>query len=333
MTTTTGTTTTGTTTTGTTTTGTARRLRRIALALGALTLGAGLLAPPAVATAGGTAEGEAPARLVFNRGGNIWVAAVDGSGARPLTAFPRGGAGHPRWSPDGSRIAYTRGGAVWTMRADGTGRTRLFPGSRASWSPDGRSLAYWTGDAVVARDLPAGPERVVEYYADSGGCPWERSPGPSTSWAADGEVVFGVVERGGVSGPCGSIASLTAVQKAPAVETGASPAGVQLTGWPVAGLPPAVDAAPTGSAYLVATDAGSRDGLARLYVGGAGPRRQLTTDRGVDTPSFTPDGRGVYYTQHLPGGPWTVKRVAADGRSAPVQVLVDASQPDVRRAP
>jgi TolB protein len=82
----------------------------------------------------------------------VWVANINGTHARPLTA-PRLEAFGPDWSPDGRHIAFTSNsnraqGGVYVMRSDGTGVTKL---ARPKWpnndflpaySPDGSQIAF-----------------------------------------------------------------------------------------------------------------------------------------------------------------------------------------------
>ena len=81
--------------------------------------------------------------------GSIWLANVDGTGARRLT---RGvDDRQPNWSPTGDRIVFQRRrGEVWdawTIRPDGTGlrnatRTRRVSETDIAWAPDGRRIVF-----------------------------------------------------------------------------------------------------------------------------------------------------------------------------------------------
>ena len=96
-------------------------------------------------------------RLAFTRLGfhgiasQVWVARIDGTHARPLTA-PRLEAFVPDWSPDGSHIAFTSNlkrwqGSIYVMRADGTGLTRL---ATAKWPNSNFGPAYSPGGGQIA---------------------------------------------------------------------------------------------------------------------------------------------------------------------------------------
>ncbi len=116
----------------------------------------------------------------------VWLCAIDGAGARPLTGSD-GHAGGARWSPDGSQIACTaaRGDrqALVVLSVDGAdeGRevTRHAQGiGDLAWSPDGERIAYTTlfdPENPDERPRPAGaapPVRVtrrLDYKQDGRG--------------------------------------------------------------------------------------------------------------------------------------------------------------------
>jgi Tol biopolymer transport system component len=113
-----------------------------------------------VQTPSASPDGKEIAYLSDNGGhGNVWVAAIDGSGVRQLT-FERNPdvlIGIPIWSPAGDRIVFVRNTAgvnsEWLINPDGSGLRQLVsPGSGAAWSADGRWLYYTT--AVMASEKP-----------------------------------------------------------------------------------------------------------------------------------------------------------------------------------
>lgn len=96
-------------------------------------------------------------RITFTRFGfrgiisQVWVARIDGTHARPLTA-PRLEAGQPTWSPDGHHIAFASNSSrvqssLYVMRADGSGVRRLVT---TKWPTDNFGPAYSPGGGRIA---------------------------------------------------------------------------------------------------------------------------------------------------------------------------------------
>jgi Tol biopolymer transport system component len=93
-------------------------------------------------------------KLVFVRGGNVWIANTDGTEARQLTSFEPGQYNNlgPALSPDGQWVAFSmpqkgrdkqlyllpsRGGAVQPLRPAG-----IWAAWSPSFAPDGKSLLF-----------------------------------------------------------------------------------------------------------------------------------------------------------------------------------------------
>jgi Tol biopolymer transport system component len=105
------------------------------------------------------------ARLAFSRGGDIWVASADGTGAVNVTPedFPNfiGANMNPGWSPSGHKIAFAHDSCegncgdgmfpqweIWTVEPDGAALGFLSGGGAAvqpAWSPDGTRIAVNMG--------------------------------------------------------------------------------------------------------------------------------------------------------------------------------------------
>jgi TolB protein len=140
--------------------------------------------------------GDAPRKLAFERGGAVWVANLDGSGARKVAT-----GADPAISPDGGKLAYTtdepsKGTPLRHIAvADvASGKTTLFkdvPSDNAfgpAWSPDGSKIAFsiFTADdwqlGLVGAD--GSGFRILRRAEPKG-----RSCG-SPAWAPDGTSLF-----------------------------------------------------------------------------------------------------------------------------------------------
>ncbi len=89
--------------------------------------------------------------FVSDSGGhaNLWIAATDGSAARPITfeTDPEVAFGVPVWSPRGDLIAFVRSkptqAELWGISPDGSNLRQLVHGWAPCFSADGRWLYYW----------------------------------------------------------------------------------------------------------------------------------------------------------------------------------------------
>jgi hypothetical protein len=163
---------------------------------------------------------------------DIWVAAADGSDARPVVQGP-GWQWLPHWSPDGQWIAYTdeaEGGPwaatgpaglgggilgtgigfgptnpvrtyadIWRVRADGTGspeRLTDVPGDdrAAAYSPDGTELAFDStrGGGTEIWIMPVDASGTARQLTFEHGYTW------GATWAPDGQrIAFNAWRPGG----------------------------------------------------------------------------------------------------------------------------------------
>ena len=89
--------------------------------------------------------------FVSDSGGhaNLWIAATDGSAARPITfeTDTEVAVGLPLWSPRGDLIAFVRSkptqAELWGISPDGSNLRQLVHGWAPCFSADGRWLYYW----------------------------------------------------------------------------------------------------------------------------------------------------------------------------------------------
>ena len=170
----------------------------------------GALAATAAAAllAGVAAAGAAP-DLAFVTGGNVAIAAHDGTGARQVTGS--GTAGRPVWSPDGTRVAYLTSfgtfafeGRLWVAGVEEATTREVLPPDAALpvvgwpvWSPSGSELAVTrrnsTGvvDVWIAAADGSSVRRLTNDAEEEIDVGW-RSPSelvyatrvPATIWAA-----------------------------------------------------------------------------------------------------------------------------------------------------
>ncbi len=125
---------------------------------------------------------------------DIYVANVDGSGARRITHSGRHDT-QPAWSPDGKRIAFisipagTSGDYVLeTIHADGSGLKTIVAGVTEkllpAWSPDGKFIAYQTRNGLH--------QQIAVVPAAGGSSSWLAATvdGAQPAWARDNRVAF-----------------------------------------------------------------------------------------------------------------------------------------------
>ncbi|HEX5580115.1 MAG TPA: prolyl oligopeptidase family serine peptidase [Gemmatimonadaceae bacterium] len=155
-------------------------------------------------------------RVVFQRGGQLWVVPIDGSAEARRLFTARGSNGGAVFSPDGSRLAFTSGRGdhsfVGIYTNDSTPIRWIDPSiardGSPRWSPDGRRIAFvrrpatggapdsllvrrhvpwsiWTADAATgeARELWKAPETLAGSVPTTHG-------GTNLHYVAGGRVLF-----------------------------------------------------------------------------------------------------------------------------------------------
>jgi Tol biopolymer transport system component len=130
--------------------------------------------------------------------GNLWIAGIEGDGARQLTIErdPAVSVGIPAWSPVSRQILFVRAGgsgsAEWVINSDGSDLRQLVVGVSASWSPDGQWV-YFGSD---------GKEKsCIWKVSSSGGAPSQVrcDDGFSPLASRDGKMLWYVKRRVGGS--------------------------------------------------------------------------------------------------------------------------------------
>ena len=135
--------------------------------------------------------------IVFEYGGDLWIAGLSGGDARRLTSTPAIES-DPHFSPDGRSVAFTsnRSGTpmVYVIPVSGGEPTRLTwypaPAYARGWTPDGARVLY----ASSRESAPTAFERLWTVSASGG--PSERLPTPSGhdgAFSPDGRKI--VVDR------------------------------------------------------------------------------------------------------------------------------------------
>lgn len=124
-------------------------------------------------------------RLVFVRGGDLWLRSLEGEESLLLVDATR-----PAWSPDGERIAVARLRGLAVLGLDGGGLRELDGQSgddAPAWHPQGARIAFVRRGRLWEAELDGG-ERTIA------GLP---SPAGAPAWSPDGGWLAFHVHRGG----------------------------------------------------------------------------------------------------------------------------------------
>jgi dipeptidyl aminopeptidase/acylaminoacyl peptidase len=194
--------------------------------------------------------------------------------------------GDPQMSPDGRQIIYTRGwidavndrrrSQLHVMDADGSRPRALIEGSSARWSPDGTRIAY------LAQGEPRGNQIFVRYMDAEGAATQitrlDESPSAIT-WSPDGRhIAFRM------------LVPRSAGWRVEGQASALRPRGATWT------------AAPRVVESLVYRRDGQgfiADGTFHIFVvraDGGAPRQISTGDWDVGSPTWSPDGRTIYFS-------------------------------------
>jgi eukaryotic-like serine/threonine-protein kinase len=257
-------------------------------------------------------------RLAYTSNKDLYIASADG--LEPLRLVTADGtASWPRWSPDGSRLRFTvngpNGSAIWEIAADGSRLHPLLTGWNkppaeccGSWTSDGRYFVFQSSRGGVA-DIWAMREADSLFHRVDHQ-PVQLTSGPTSTFAplpsTDGNQIFVRTIQ-----PRGQLVRFDAKSgKYDPLFPGASP-GIQGTG---------VDFSRDGKwiAYMSYPD-GS---LWRSRPDGS-ERSQLTYPPLLAyMPRWSPDGSRIAFMGQMPGKPWQLYIVSAQGGS-PQQLIPD----------
>jgi Tol biopolymer transport system component len=255
--------------------------------------------------------------LVYNNGQELYLSKPDGTESRKLVSVA-GTVSWPRWSPDGSKLRFTvhepnsASRSLWEVAADGTNLHRMLVGWNnppaeccGSWTPDGRYFVYQSLRNGRS-DIWAIRERGG-FLRSSSQAPTQLTTGPLSFLgpvpSKDGKRLFviGSQRRGEL---------------------------VRYDAKSGQFLPYLSGISADGVAF-------SRDGqwvtyatfpegsLWRSKVDGS-ERLQLTfPPMTVILPRWSPDARQIAFQGKLPGKPWAMYLVSAEG-GAPQEIMVGA---------
>jgi eukaryotic-like serine/threonine-protein kinase len=258
--------------------------------------------------------------IAYVAGGDLFVAASDGTARRKVSTLASTDAFYVAWSPDGRRLqvsVHEQGPpdriAIWDLGADGSTPSRLLPGFPSStccgrWTPDGRFYVFTAGAiggrwdvwllpaqrGLLSRSTPV-PVRLTRGpldYAD-----------PVSS--QDGKKIFVTGQR-----RSGELVRCPLRSAACAPYLG----GIDAEG---------VSFSPDGQWVAYTLDDYT---LWRSRADGS-ERRQLTFPPLVALlPQWSPDGRHIAFSSQGPDNTSRIRSVAADGGPSELLLPADAAE-------
>jgi serine/threonine protein kinase len=247
-------------------------------------------------------------QIVFANGSDLFVANNDGTGSHKFVTVP-GRAYWPRWSPDGSRLRFTvldsqtDATSLWEVNAGGSNLRPLLPGWTApaseccgNWTADGKHFVFQSTRNQLAS--------IWDLNDNSGGEPAQLTFGPLNFRApvpsADGRRLYAVGElrRG----------ALTRYDKRTEQWVSyLSGTSAQLVDFSKDGEWITYVSYPDGNLWRSRVDGSQRLQLSFPPMRIHGPR-------------WSPNGKSIAFTAALPGKPWKIHLVSADG-GAPKRLM------------
>lgn len=259
-----------------------------------MALTGGMAVAAALTFGAGAAQAVAPGavgQIAYVKGGDLYIANPDGSGARAIVTG--GVTGTTAWFSSGTRVAYVRNGNIYMVQYDGTDAEQVTTDGTAS-------------------------QPAVQQFA-------VRSIQPMLNYVDDGEMCRSSIYAVGFDHYCSGQGSgpATAVGNLPQIAVDASgflgAGGVSST---IQAASP--DVAPDGS-RIAYTDPASGQVFAvpitfdsSTYTVSYGTPVQVTADSSADSdPRYSPDGKEITYTN---GG--DVREIAADAVQGAGNLLI-----------
>jgi Tol biopolymer transport system component len=247
-------------------------------------------------------------QIVYASGNALYIAARDGSHPRRLVNLS-GPAESPRWSPDGKVLRFTLDDsktgthALWQVGVDGSHLKPVLPGWNkapeeccGNWTPDGRYFVFISSRGSGVNDLYALEEKTAGFRKRNLE-PIQLTTGPTLFWGAvvsrDGKKLFAI---GGT--PLGELIRYdSASRQFQPFLSGIS--AIQLS-FSLDRQWVAYSTYPDGTLWRSRIDGSERLQLTRAPMS-------------TITPQWSPDGKQIAFAGQVPGQPFQIYTVSADG--------------------